>query len=233
MQLKLARRTHTARLDIFARRVTQSRIVWTISGADGLSRVASSARRGREANLMWSTREEAGRWMTRFARPRLNPITVHNLFEDVLPKLRSLNRLIGADWPACEPADVECEPDDLERRLHAEALKHFVEDARQLGSVWVLEDDMGPAFATSQADRGHLVLPCWSSSQAAEARCTGFWSEMMVSRIDLARFLTRTLPWLVEIGRRVAPNHGLGAHVEPTAPDLASLFKQARQPGAA
>jgi hypothetical protein len=158
---------------------------------------------------------------------------LRNVLDEVLPKLRPLNRLLGPDWSALERADLECEPDELERRLQAQAVKQFIEDAHRNGGVWVLEDEMGPAFATSRTDRGGLVLPCWSACQSAEAQCTGFWSEMMVSRIELARFLTRTLPWLIEIGRRIAPNHGLGAHVELSAPDLAGLFRQARQPGAA
>lgn len=233
MQLRLARRNHTATLDTFVRRVTQSRIVWTISGAEGLSRVPSPMRRGREVNLMWSRREEAGRWMTRFARPRLNPITVRNVFADVFPKLRSLSRLVGPDWAACEPVELECEPADMERRLQAEATRQFMQEAIRAGAVWVLEDDMGPAFATSHIDRSGLVLPCWSNREGAEAQCTGFWSEMMISRIALDRFIGRTLPWLLEMGRLVAPDHGLGAPLEHGARDLADQFKHTRRSGAA
>jgi hypothetical protein len=232
MQLKLARRTHAATLDTFARRVTQSRIVWTVSGTEGLSRVSSRMRRGAEVNLMWSTREEAGRWMTRFSRPRLNPITLRNMFADVFPKLRALNRLIGPDWSACTPADLEFELADLEQRLKAESARQFVEEALRTGAVWVLEDDMGPAFATAHAHRDALVLPCWSSQQAAEAQCTGFWSEMMISRIELFRFTGKTLAWLAEIGRCLAPNHSLGAPVELGAREVADLFKRPRQVGA-
>jgi len=233
MQLRLARRYHTATLDTFTRRVTQSRIVWTVSGAEGLSRLPSPVRRGREVNLMWSTREEAGRWMTRFCRPRLNPITLRNVFEDVFPKLRSLNRLLGPDWAASEPVELECEPADMERRLQAEGLKLFLEEAMRTGAVWLLEDDMGPAFASSPIDRTALVLPCWSNRQGAEAQCTGFWSEMMISRVELDRFIGRTLPWLLETGRRAAPNHNLGAPLEHSPQDMAEHFKQAGRSGAA
>lgn len=233
MQLKLARRIPIATLDTFARRVTQSRIVWTVSGADGLSRVPSPVRRGREVNLMWSTREEAGRWMTRFSRPRLNPITLRNVFDEVFPKLVSLKRLIGPDWPALGSVALECEPAELTLRLQAAASTLFVEEAMQAGAVWLLEDDMGPAFASARADRRDLVLPCWSARPAAEAQCTGFWSEMMVSRVELDRFISRTIPWITEMGRRIAPNHGLGAPLEHGPRDVASQFKAARRPGSA
>lgn len=233
MQLKLVRRTQATALDTFARRVTQSRIIWTVSGSEGLSRVPSPIRRGREVNLLWSTREEAGRWMTRFAKPRLNPITLRNTFEDVLPKLRSLNRLIGPDWPPDGRPDLEWEPAELERRLQEETANYFIDEATRTGAVWVLEDEMGPAFAASHVQRGGLALPCWSSRQGAESQCSGFWSEMLVSRIELDRFTARTLPWLIELGRRLAPNFGQSAPVEVGARELAARFKPVRRPGAA
>lgn len=233
MQLRLARRNHAGTLDTFVRRVTQSRIVWTISGAEGLSRVPSPTHRGRQINLMWSTREEAGPWMTRFTRPRLNPITLRNVFDDVLPKLRSLNRLVGTDWVAADRFGPECEPVDIERCLRTEAARAFAREALRAGAVWVLEDEMGPAFATSRADRSALVLPCWSSREGAEAHCSGFWSEMMISRIDLDRFTAKTLPWLVKLGRQVAPNHGLGAPIEQPAEELADGLRRTLRSGAA
>jgi hypothetical protein len=77
------------------------------------------------------------------------------------------------------------------------------------------------------------VLPCWSSLQGAEAQCTGFWSEMMISRIELFRFTGKTLGWLTEMGRCLALNHNLGAPVELGAREVADLFKHPRQAGAA
>ena len=216
-------------LDSFARRVTETRLVWTVSGEDGLARMASPTRLGREVTLAWSTQAEAERWSRMMARhPRVNPIVLGNFITQVLPKLRNLNRLVMPDWSA-DIGHPQFEPAEIEQRLKIEGVSRFAEDVQGRGAVYILEDEMGPAFAASARSAAKLVLPCWTTRDGAEQQVRGFWSEMMISEIAVATFVAKTLPWIAGLGRAVSLNHGQGgATIEIGALELAG--KLARKP---
>jgi hypothetical protein len=235
MQLASGRETLGGGLDRFARRVTWARTVWTISTPKGLARVPSRARLGCEVNLFWSGADLAEPWLSRFPQSRINPIWLRDIGADVLPKLHQLNRLAGCDWVA-GAHENELDPSALEDGLRRAAIATFAGEVRAKGTVWVLEDDAGPAFAASQDGRGKLLLPCWSSRAGVETVCNEFWRDMMVSAIDSDRFCDRTLAWLGDIGRGLSLNHGLGVPVEASPSNLAGrmkIIKSARAPRAA
>jgi hypothetical protein len=159
---------------------------------------------------MWTTPALAEPWMPRFLQPRLNPIWLVDVINDVLPKLQKLNRLVGCDWTG-SAWETEIDTCRFEDGLRRAAVAAFIADVRVQNTVWLLEDEAGPAFAASAGQPSSLLLPCWSTRAAAELACTGFWRDMMVSAIGKQRFVDRTLAWLGDIGRGLSLNHGLGA----------------------
>jgi hypothetical protein len=197
-------------LESFARKVAETRVVWTVSGEDGLARVPSSTRRGRDVTLCWATSAEAERWARLMARhPRINPIMLGNFVANVLPKLRQLNRLLAPGWIA-DPLHPQFEPAEVEQSLLSESLALFMAGATAHGHVFILEDELGPTFAASTVSQGQLVLPCWTERDHAESQLRGFWSEMLVSEIGLEAFVGKTLPWVAGIGRGASLAHGIG-----------------------
>lgn len=209
--------------DAFARKVLASRQVWTVSGTDGLARMPSSNRPGREVTLCWSSPEAAERWSLRAARnPRVNPIQLANFVGEVLPKLRALNRLVSPDW-AAEPFHPEFEPGQLELRLRNEGVNRFCMAALASRRVFILEDEIGSAFAASASEANKLMLPVWLAFDDAEMHIRGFWSEMSVSGLPLAHFIEKTLPAIADMGRSISLDHGLGGPLlEMSAPDLSA-----------
>lgn len=196
--------------DGFARKAVAMRKVWTVSGADGLARLPSRNRPGRDAMLCWSSGEAAERFALRAARnPRVNPIMLAQFLSDVLPKLRALNRLVLPDW-AGEPFHPEFEPGQIALRLKGESITQFCAAAMERRRVFILEDDIGPAFAASQVNPDKLALPLWTSAEDAEFQVRGFWSEMAVSEIPLVQLIEKTLPFVAGIGRGISLDHGLG-----------------------
>jgi hypothetical protein len=196
--------------DAFARKAVASRKIWTVSGADGLARLPSRNRPGREAMLCWSTEEAAQRFALRAARnPRVSPIMLSQVVGDVLPKQRALNRLVLPDWLG-EPFHPEFEPGQIALRLKGEAVAQFCAATTDQRRVFILEDDIGPAFAASLVNPEKLTLPLWISAEDAEFQVRGFWSEMAVSEIPVTQLIEKTLPFVAGIGRGVSLDHGLG-----------------------
>lgn len=230
MQLRISNPRHAFAVESFTSKAVRNQVVVTVSGLDGLARVASPTRKGREVTLVWSERSEAERWAASIAqKPRINPITLVNFLKDVLPKLQTYGRAVGTDWSA-EPCEPELEPFELSRRLRLEIAQAFIRDAVAGRCVFILEDDHGPVFAASTTIPNQLVLPCWTDRLLAEQHQTGFWAEAAISRIDLETFITRTLVWLEGIGRRVSPSYRIGVSgVEPAAADLMNQLAIARR----
>lgn len=206
----------------FARKVVASRTVWTVSGVEGLARVPSSTRPGRDVTLCWSTSEAAERWGRRMARQsRVNPILLGNFVSEVLPKLQALNRLVAPDWSA-DPYHPQVEASQLAGWLKAETACHFITLAQRRGCVFTLENDIGPAFAASRQDPARQVLPLWSHEDDAAQSIRGFWSEMMVTDVGLGQLSGKLLPFIAGLGRGVSLDHGMGgAPIELGAMDLA------------
>jgi len=211
----------------FARKVAATRTVWTVSGDQGLARVPSSSRPGREVTLCWSSEDAAERFGRRTARnARVNPIMLGNFVSDVLPKVRAMNRLIAPDWTA-DPFHPQIEAGQLETHLRGESIGAFAAIAQRRGTVYVLEDDIGPAFTSSVAGNGKLALAVWTDPEAAGHQIRGFWNEMAVSDIPVATFVSRTLPHVAGMGRSVSLDPGLGGvPVELGAMDLAARLSR-------
>lgn len=206
----------------FARKAAEARTVWTVTGEDGLARVPSTLRPGREATLCWSSAEAAERWGRRTARHgRINQILVGNFVSEVLPKLQALNRLVAPDWTA-DPYHPQVEPGQLMQWLRAEAATHFIAAAQQRGCAFILENDIGPAFAASRQDSGRQVLPLWKHEEDAAQHIRGFWSEMVVSDVSIGKLAGKLLPFVAGVGRGVSLDHTMGgAAVELGAMDVA------------
>ncbi len=188
--------------EAFARKVTATRTVWTVSGEAGLARVPSTNRPGRDVTLCWSTAEAAERLGRRVARhSRVNPILLGNFATIVLPKLRALNRLVAPDWTA-DPYHPQIEAGQLEQVLKIEAAAQCIGALLAGRTVYTLENDIGPAYAASGLGAGKLALPIWTRADDAAQHSKGFWAEMEVAEITLSSFVRTTLPQVAGIGRR-------------------------------
>ena len=217
-------------IDDFARKVVAARVVWAVAGADGLARIPSLVSVGREATVFWSERSEAERWCATVAsEPRVKQIPLVDVLNEVLPRLQELQRAVVPNWSP-DPADTEIEPRALADRLRVEILASFVRQVVTSGAVYILEDEQGPTFAASVADPDRLVLPVWPTRPDAEFPRNGFWQEMAISRIPLETFLDRTLVWLGEIDRLIAPSFTpriAGTEVAPA--DLADRLNRVQR----
>ena len=189
----------------FVRRVTDSGRLWVVAGEEGLARVASQRWKGREVTLMWSQEAQAQRWASSVtSRPRIKELSTAELLLDVLPALATLKRFVGPDW-GDEPVEPEVEARDLAERLRLDAIAAFVRTVVKSGVIWMLEGIDGPGLLLSGSGHDRLVLPCWSRQQAAEAHLVGPFEELLALAIPIDNFLSRTLPWLIEKNRLVAP----------------------------
>jgi hypothetical protein len=226
----LTRRTRANKapaIDDFARKVVAARALWAVAGADGLARGPSLVNVGREATMFWSEQGDAERWAATVAsEPRVKQIPLVDVLNEVLPRLQELHRAVTPNWSP-DPADTEIEPRALAERLRVEIMASFVRQVVTTGTVYILEDEQGPTFAASATDPDRLVLPTWPTRPDAEFPRNGFWQEMAISRIPLDTFLDRTLVWLGEIDRRVAPSYTPRiAGTEVAADDLTERIKR-------
>ncbi|ODT23746.1 MAG: hypothetical protein ABS54_10275 [Hyphomicrobium sp. SCN 65-11] len=218
---------HAAVLADFVRKVVASRTVWAVAGAEGLARLPSPTRRAREATIFWAEQEDAERAAEKVTtEPRVKPIPLADFMHEVLPKLRELERAVGTNWLAA-PCEPEIEPTELLERLRQEILASFVRQAVGQGGLYILEDDQGPTFAASTEVPNTLILPVWTQREEAEIVQRGFWQDMDVSHIPVATFIERTLVWLGEIGRSVAPSYTPRvANIELAPGDIAERLKK-------
>ncbi len=89
----------------FLKRVVESKLVFAVSGEEGLARVPSRRMKGREVTLLWSKRAEAERWAPVVAKsPRIKELTLGAVMTDVLPGLANVKRLVGVDWSPRAPS---------------------------------------------------------------------------------------------------------------------------------
>jgi hypothetical protein len=227
MLLRQADPRHAAVLADFVRKVVAARTVWAVAGSAGLARRPSPSFRARETTLFWAEQEDAERAAASVAEePRVKSIPLADLLHDVLPKLRDLERAVGTNWLAA-PCEPEIEPMDLAERLRQEMLASFVRQAVGQGGLYILEDEQGPTFAASTEVPNTLVLPVWTQREEAEVVQRGFWQDMDISHIPLATFIERTLVWLQEINRSVAPNYTPRiANIELAPTDIAERLKK-------
>jgi len=227
MQLRQVDPRHAAVLADFVRRVVASRTVWVVAGSVGLARLPSPSFPARETTLFWAEQEDAERAAASVAEePRVKSIPLADVLHEVLPKLRDLERAVGTNWLAA-PCEPEIEPMDLAERLRQEMLASFVRQAVGQGGLYILEDDQGPTFAASTIFPNTLVLPVWTQREEAEITQRGFWQDMDISHIPLGTFIGRTLVWLGEIGRSVAPSYTPRvANIELAPVDVSERLKK-------
>ncbi len=211
--------------DRFLKRVVESKVVYVVSGEEGLARVPSRRLKGREVTMLWSQRSEAERWAAVVAKsPQVKELSLGAIMMDVLPGLANIKRFVGTDWSS-DGTEPEFDPTDLAERIRLEALDAFVHHARGSGYVWILEDDTGPALLVSRTRPDQFFLPCWANWEEAEFRINGPWRDMMSVKIPLADFLDRKLVWLKERGHLVSPGHTEGAgSIELSPEDLNQCF---------
>ncbi len=189
----------------FIHRVNETGRVWAVAGSEGLSRVKSQRWKGRDVTLLWSDEQQARRWASSVAdRPRLKELTRSDLLQDVLPALAQMKRFVGPDWGA-DPVEPEVEARDIGERLRLAAIERFVRTVSTTGVVWMLEGIDGPGLLLSGSAQDRLVLPCWSDREEAEKHIVGPFEELLALLIPIDNFLNRTLPWLEERQRLVAP----------------------------
>jgi Protein of unknown function (DUF2750) len=217
----------------FIAHVLDAEAAWTVAGEEGLARVASATARARMVTLLWSQRTEAERWGSLIAEhPRTKRLSLADLLNEVLPKLAALSRLVGPDWGA-EAAKPEIEPADLVASLREAAVARFVRKASEQDIVWTLQGAEGPALLISKRWPGKQMLPCWYNRAHAEARIAGPLADCVAAAVPLATFRDRTLLWLGDSGRLVAPGYceGDGA-IELAAAELAQRLAGAGNPQA-
>jgi hypothetical protein len=194
----------------FVRRVCETGRVWAVAGSDGLARVKSQRWKGRDVTLLWSEEANARKWASTVAdRPRLKELSRAELLQDVLPVLANMKRFVGPDWGS-EPIEPEVEARDISERVRVEAVERFVRIVSTTGVIWMLEGVDGPGLLLSGSAQDRLVLPCWSDREEAERHLVGPFEELLALLIPIDNFLNRTLPWLEERGRLVAPEFEWG-----------------------
>jgi hypothetical protein len=215
----------------FIAHVLDAEAAWTVAGEEGLARVASATARARMVTLLWSERAEAERWGSLIAEhPRTKRLSLADLLNEVLPKLTALSRLVGPDWGA-EAVKSEIEPAGLVGSLREEAVSRFVRKASEQDIVWLLQGAEGPALLMSKRRPGQQMLPCWYNRAHAEARIAGPLADCVAAAVPLATFRERTLLWLGDSGRLVAPGYCEGDGAIELAPaDLAGRLAGAGNP---
>lgn len=205
-------------VDGFIKRVLAMQAAWVVVGEEGLVRAPSPTQNGRMVTLMWSKRGDADRRGVQMAlNPRVKPLSLKELYVDVLPKLAELKRLVGPDSTLA--VHVEIEPAELARRLRSEAVALFLRKVRGAGSAWILHGPEGPAFVMSKRSLGVQMLLCWHDRASAQARIAGPLRDMVAAEVSLSAFREKMLPWLAESGRLAAPAYCEGAGLLEFAAD--------------
>jgi len=191
--------------DRFIQRVAAGKSAFVVSGEDGLARVPSQHRAGRQVTLFWSELAEARRWASVVTKgPRIKQLNLRDILADILPKLAELHRLVGPDWTS-DPVEPEIDPTDLIRHLRRAMVDLFVAEATAQGHVYILAGGEGPVRFMSRNVEGTLVLPVWSQLASAQARIEGPTSEAEPARVMLEDFRQRMLMWAAETRTRIAP----------------------------
>jgi hypothetical protein len=194
----------------FMRRLCETGRAYAISGSEGLVRVKSKRWKGRDVTLLWSESQLAQKYLMKMGtNARIKELTVGEIIQDVTPALERFRRFIGPDW-GMDPAETELEPRDVSDRLRVEAVNSFVARVTKQGVLWILEGADGPGLLLSGSNPDLQALPCWSLQEEAEKRIVGPFEEMLAVAIPLHNFIGRTLPWLKECNRLVAPEHYYG-----------------------
>ena len=194
----------------FVRRLCETGVAYAVGTEEGLVRLPSRRWKGRETTLIWSEKILAQSWAAKTpGRPRIKELSVSDVIQDVIPALERFRRLIGIDW-GLDPLEPEMEPRDLSERLRVESVNGFVTRATRRGVVWILEGVDGPGMLISGSNPDFLALPCWSDRDEAEKRLVGPFEELLALAIPLENFVGKTLPWLQENRRLVAPEHFWG-----------------------
>lgn len=194
----------------FVRQLCHLNRAYALSGPEGLLRVPSKRWKGREVTLLWSEQALAQHYAAQCeARPRLKELCVADVVQDVIPALERFNRMVGLDW-GLDPAECEIAPRDLSERLRVESVNSFVARVTRRGVIWILEGVDGPGLLLSGSNPDLQALPCWSDQYEAEKRLVGPFEELLALAIPLHNFVERTLPWLQECNRLVAPEHFWG-----------------------
>jgi hypothetical protein len=187
------------------RRAATALGLWATGGEAGLGRAPSGRTKARMATLLWADRGDAERWAHLAAVPgRPKFLSLADLFVDVLPKLAELERFVGLGWSE-ELVRPEIEPCELQQRLREEMVNAFLRKAGCFEAVWILQGMDGPACMMSKARPGAQMLPCWTDRTQAEARIAGPLAGMVAAEVPLGAFCERTLTWVAETGRLVAP----------------------------
>lgn len=194
----------------FVRRLSETGRAYAISGREGLVRVKSKRWKGRDVTLLWSEQTLAQKYLPKVeGGGRIKELTTADVIQDVIPALDQFKRLVGPDW-GIDPAEAEVEPRDLAERVRVEAVNVFVSRVAKTGVVWILEGVDGPGLLLSGSNPDLQTLPCWSEREEAEKRLVGPFEELLALAIPLHNFVERTLPWLQECNRLVAPEHFWG-----------------------
>ena len=105
--------------------------------------------------------------------------------------------------------------DDIER---FDAIVTFAQAALDAGQVWGLEHAEGLALAGSEENPDQMVMPFWTSEEAARRCASDEWADYKVSAIPLDSFLEQWLPGMHEDGYMVGLNWNAdmeGIEVEP------------------
>lgn len=211
--------TETGARNRFLRRFSETGVAYAVGAEDGLVRMPSRRWKGRETTLLWSEKILAQSWAAKTeGRPRLKELSMSDVIQDVIPALERFRRLVGVDW-GLDPAEAEIEPRDLSERLRVEAVNGFVGRVTRRGVVWMLEGVDGPGLLISGSNPDLLALPCWSDRDEAEKRLVGPFEELLALAIPLGNFVERTLPWLRDNRRLVAPEHFWGGGAVELDPD--------------
>ncbi len=203
----------------FVKRICETGRAYALGGADGLARTKSRRWKGRDVTLLWADGAAAEKYARRIdPRPRLKELTIAEVIQDVMPGVDRFKRLIGPDW-GVDVIEAEVEPRDLSDRLRIECVNGFAARVIRRSVVWMLEGVDGPGLLISGSNPDLQVLPVWSDREEAEQRLVGPFEELLALAIPVVSFVDKTLPWLQERNRLVAPEHFWGGGAVELEPE--------------
>jgi Protein of unknown function (DUF2750) len=191
-------------VDLFLQGVALSKLVWTISGQDGIAHIPSPSDQTRNAYLFWSTPHEAGRWADVLAeQPQLVSMPVTTFLTETLFQIADVGGTIATDWSS-EPVEPELDPVAVGRYLADALVKDFVVIALKTRTVFVLHDLSGIA-AVTPVGGGPVVVPVWADRASAEATAAQFPEVVAAVRMPLADLTGRYLLSATGLRSRFAP----------------------------